>query len=436
MSDPHRLPAVAKPQHYDLRLAPDLEEERFEGSVGIDLTITEPTSTLVCNAADLDISKAVVVAGDTPIAPKVSIDEAAERVTLELDRELAPGESARVEIDFAGKFNPQLVGFYLSRFTDSEGNESKLATTQFEATHARNAFPCWDEPAYKATFSIALEIDPNHEAVSNAAELGRETLPNGRTAVQFAPTMVMSTYLVAFVVGPLAISEPVDVDGTPLRVVHVPGKEHLTSFALDVGAFGLRYLSDYFDIGYPGDKCDLVAIPDFAFGAMENLGCVTFREVLLLIDPDAATPPELQRAADVIFHELAHMWFGDLVTMAWWNGLWLKEAFATFMELRCTDAYRPEWQRWVDFGLSRTEAFDTDSLASTRPIEFTVESPADAEAMFDVLTYEKGASVVRMLEQHLGEERFQAAVRSYMNANAYGNADNRRPVGRDRGQHR
>jgi puromycin-sensitive aminopeptidase len=233
----------------------------------------------------------------------------------------------------------------------------------------------------------------------------------------------MSTYLVAFVVGPLVATNPVDVDGVPLRVAHVPGKEHLTPFAVDCGGFALRFFTDYYGIAYPGDKVDLVAIPDFAFGAMENLGCITFREVALLVDPDAATQQELQRVADVINHELAHMWFGDLVTMKWWNGIWLNEAFATFMEMKCTDAYRPEWQRWVDFGLSRSSAFETDSLASTRPVEFEVISPDEAEGMFDVLTYEKGAAVLRMLEQYLGEEPMRDGIRHYLATHAFGNTE-------------
>ncbi|MGH1503941.1 MAG: M1 family metallopeptidase, partial [Acidimicrobiales bacterium] len=337
-----------------------------------------------------------------------------------------------VELAFEGGFNDQLVGFYLSRFTDADGNPAKLATTQFEATHARKAFPCWDEPAAKATFDITIVAPAGTVAVANTAETVRTELDDGSTRFEFATTMKMSTYLVAFVIGPLEITDTVDVDGVPLRVVHVPGRGSrsgedseidLTSFALECGAFGLRYFSDYFGIPYPGDKVDLIAIPDFAFGAMENLGCITFREALLLIDPAAATQAELQRCADVIFHELAHMWFGDLVTMKWWNGLWLNEAFATFMEMRCTDAFRPHWQRWTDFGLTRTEAFGVDALASTRPIEFEVVSPEDAEGMFDILTYEKGAAVVRMLEQYLGEEPFRAGIRRYMAAHSYGNAE-------------
>jgi puromycin-sensitive aminopeptidase len=233
----------------------------------------------------------------------------------------------------------------------------------------------------------------------------------------------MSTSLVAFVVGPLELTAPVDVDGIPLRVAYPPGKQHLTDYAVEVGSFALRFFTDYYGIAYPGDKVDLVAIPDFAFGAMENLGCITFREIALLVDPERATQQELQRVADVINHELAHMWFGDLVTMKWWNGIWLNEAFATFMEMTCTHAFRPEWERWVDFGLTRTGAFDTDALTSTRPVEFEVVSPDDAEGMFDVLTYEKGAAVLRMLEQFLGAEPMRDGIRHYLATHAYGNTE-------------
>ena len=233
----------------------------------------------------------------------------------------------------------------------------------------------------------------------------------------------MSTYLVAWVVGPLEITDPVDVDGVPLRVACPPGKKHLTDFALEVGAFSLRFLADWYGIPYPGDKVDLIAIPDFSFGAMENLGCITFRETALLLDRDRAPQEDLQRITDVVAHELAHMWFGDLVTMAWWNGIWLNEAFATFMEMLTTDAYRPAWERWVDFGLARSAAFDTDSLSTTRPIEYEVLTPADAEGMFDVLTYEKGSSVVRMLQQYLRPDRFQAGIRHYLQTHSYGNTE-------------
>lgn len=417
MSDPYRLPTNAIPRHYRVRIEPDLSNETFTGSVEIDIELAAAANEIVLNSQDLNI----ITTSVNDQAVSCSIDDVAHRLTLTGD--FSAGD-ATVALSFSGSFNDQLVGFYLSRFADDAGVEHKIATTQFEATHARKAFPCWDEPAFKATFDLVMVIAQGDEAIANSAELSRTPTNDGRVEVAFATTMKMSTYLVAFVVGPLEMSETIDVDGTPLRVVHAPGRDpKLAEFALDVGAFALRYFSDYFGIGYPGDKVDLVAIPDFAFGAMENLGCITFREALLLVDPTSATQPELQRAADVINHELAHMWFGDLVTMKWWNGLWLNEAFATFMEMRCTDAYRPEWQRWVDFGLSRSAAFETDAMASTRPIEFQVTSPEEAEGMFDILTYEKGAAVVRMLEQFLGADNFRSGIRRYIRQHAYGNAE-------------
>jgi puromycin-sensitive aminopeptidase len=233
----------------------------------------------------------------------------------------------------------------------------------------------------------------------------------------------MSTYLVAFVVGPLVATDPVDVRGTPVRIVHVPGKADLTAFALEAAGHALEFFSDWFGIDYPAEKLDLLAIPDFAFGAMENLGCVTFREALLLVDPVRASRLELERVADVISHEIAHMWFGDLVTMRWWNGIWLNEAFATLMELLCVDHFRPEWQRWVSFGVERDAAMATDGLDATRPVEYQVGPPEEAQGMFDVLTYQKGAGVLRMLERYLGEERFRAGVRGYLEAHRFGNTE-------------
>ncbi|HEX2150018.1 MAG TPA: M1 family aminopeptidase, partial [Actinomycetota bacterium] len=310
-----------------------------------------------------------------------------------------------------------------SSFTDPDGRDRVIATTQFESTDARLAFPCWDEPDLKATFAVTLVVPDGVLALSNGAEVSNEPTADGRRRVVYAETMKMSTYLVAFVVGPLGITDPVDASGTPLRVAYPPGRDRLTDFALESGAFALKYFAGYYGIAYPAGKLDLVAIPDFAAGAMENLGCITFRETALLVDPGGATQQELQRVADVVHHEIAHMWFGDLVTMRWWNGLWLNEAFATFMEMKCTDAFRPQWDRWVDFGISRTAAFEVDSLESTRPIEFEVVSPKEADGMFDILTYEKGAAVLRMLEQYLGEDAFRDGVREYLKSNAYGNTD-------------
>jgi puromycin-sensitive aminopeptidase len=420
--NPYRLPREVVPRRYELTLAPDLGAASFNGAVAAAVDVVGPTDTVVLNAAELEIDEAWVEVDGRRIGATVTLDEETERATLALPETL-PAGTATVGLRFRGTLNDKLRGFYRSTFTDEGGTERVLACTQMESTDARRAFPCWDEPDFKAVFAVTLVVADGLLAISNGAEVSRSRTDDGRVAVRFADTIPMSSYLVAFVVGPLEVTDPVDVDGTPLRVVHPLGKGGLTRFATEVGAFCLRYFSEWFAIDYPGDKLDLVAIPDFAFGAMENLGCITFRERLLLIDPNTSTQAERQAVVDVIAHEIAHMWFGDLVTMKWWNGIWLNEAFATFMEMKATDAFRPDWQRWVDFGLSRSVAFDTDTLATTRPIEFPVVSPADADGMFDVLTYEKGASVVRMLEQYLGEDGFRAGLRRYMARHQLGNTE-------------
>ena len=420
-TDQYRLDRRAVPSHYRLTMEPDADAGTFTGAVAIDLDVTTATDTLVCNAADLDLTDAWVEAPDgTRHGATITTDPDTERASFATEATLSPG-AYRLYVGFAGRLDGKLRGIYRSTYTDTQGTEQHLVVTQFEATDARRAFPCWDEPSFKATFAVTLVVPAEHVAVSNAAEVGRTATDGGRVAVEFATTMVMSTYLVAFVVGPLEITDPVDAGGVPVRIVHPPGKGHLAHYGLEVAAFCLKYFADYYDIDYPGDKLDMVAIPDFAFGAMENLGCVTFREVLLLVDPSEATQPELQNVTDVIAHELAHMWFGDLVTMDWWEGIWLNEAFATFMEMAATDAFRPDWDRWTSFGVARTAAFDIDALRGTRPIEFPVVSPDEAEAMFDVLTYEKGAAVLRMFEQWLGPDEFRAGIRRYLADHSYGN---------------
>ena len=267
-------------------------------------------------------------------------------------------------------------------------------------------------------------VDEKLTAISNTRPIRLTPLPGtGKKEVVFADSIKMSTYLVAFIVGEFEGTEPVMVGSAPLRVWAVPGKGHLGTFGLQVGSFSLSFFSRYYDIPYPGDKLDLIAIPDFASGAMENLGAITFRETALLVDEEKATRSELERVADVVSHENAHMWFGDLVTMKWWNGLWLNEAFATFMEMLAVDAWKPEWRRWDSFTVSRAAAMQVDGLKSTRPIEFPVERPEEAAGMFDVLTYEKGASVLRMLEQYLGNDSFRDGIRLYLRRHAYANAE-------------
>ena len=417
-----RLPGGVAPRRYRIELDVDLDGAAFAGTVGIDIDITEAVGAIVCNAADLDITGAFITRGDRTGRLDAALDPESERLVLSdpAGEGFEPG-AARLHISFRGALNDRLRGFYRSTYTDDAGRTRTIAATQFQSTDARRTFPCWDEPAFKAVFEAALVVDEGLLAVSNTAETSRAPAGPGRVRIGFAPTMVMSAYLVAFVVGPLEATEPVTVDGVPIRVVHRPGRGAQTGFALEVAAHALEWYSRYYGIAYPSDKVDLVALPDFAFGAMENLGCVTFREVLLLVEEASASQPELERVAAVISHELAHMWFGDLVTMAWWEGIWLNEAFATFMETACTDAFRPDWKVWSSFGRARAAALAIDALAATRPVEYPVATPADAEDMFDVLTYEKGAALVRMLEQYLGAEAFRDGVRLYLRRHAYAN---------------
>jgi puromycin-sensitive aminopeptidase len=417
--DPYRLPRHAVPTRYDVELAPDLAAASFTGSVRIEVRIDGDVDDLTLNAVDLAIHDVTV--DGTPATHR--LDTSTERLTITPATPLAQGATCVVTITFTGTLNDLLKGFYRSTYRSDDGTEHVIATSQMQATDCRRAFPCWDEPDFKAVFGVTLVVDDGLLAISNGAEVERQRRDDGKVAVRFADTMPMSTYLVAFVVGPLEATEPIDVRGVPMRIVHVPGKSHLTSFGLDVGRFCLGWFQDYYGIAYPSDKVDLVALPDFAAGAMENLGCITFRENLLLVDPAVATQAEQELVADVVAHELAHMWFGDLVTMSWWNGIWLNEAFATFMEIAACDHYRPDWQRWTSFGLERSVAFETDSLHSTRPVEFEVRSPADADGMFDVLTYQKGGALLRMLEQFLGEERFREGVNHYLRTHAHGNTE-------------
>ncbi|MCC6141180.1 MAG: M1 family metallopeptidase [Nitrospira sp.] len=420
--DPYRLPRHVVPHRYDLRLEPDLRAATFSGLAVVTITVTRATSTIILNAVDLTISSATVE-GESGgrLDAAVELDHAMQRCRLTFSRSLPAGE-ARLTLVFQGTLNDHLRGFYRSTYKDQSGATHTMAATQFEATDARRAFPCWDEPDFKAVFAATLVIDPGLTAVSNTAILS-DSIESGKRVLRFADSMKMSTYLVAFIVGQLESTKPRLVGKTPLRLWTVPGKQPLTPFGLDIAAASLAFFEDYYGIPYPGDKLDLLAIPDFASGAMENLGAITFRETALLVDERTGTHAERERVADVVAHENAHMWFGDLVTMSWWNGLWLNEAFATFMEMLAVDAWKPEWKRWDAFGVSRAAAFSVDGLLSTRPIEYPVRAPKDADAMFDVLTYEKGASVLRMLEQHIGPAVFREGVRRYLRAHAYGNAD-------------
>ncbi len=417
--DPHRLPRHVLPRRYDLVLTPDLAAATFAGHVVITADVLATTRLIALNAIDLEIDSVYVDGQPSPF----SLDEDRERLLIGALSDVLPG-SVTIDISFRGVLNDKLRGFYRSTYRDETGTEHVVACTQMQSTDCRRAFPCFDEPDFKAVFGVTLAIDDGIMAVANGPETSRvRDDASGKYFVRFADTMIMSTYLVAFVVGRLEATEAVDVRGVPMRIVHVPGKGHLTAFGLDVGAKSLAWFTDYYGIPYADAKIDMIALPDFAAGAMENVGCITYRENLLLVDPATSTQIEKELVADVVSHELAHMWFGDLVTMKWWNGIWLNEAFATFMEIAAVDAYRPDWDRWTSFSLERSAAFEVDSLAATRSVEYEVRSPQDCEGMFDVLTYQKGGSLLRMLEQYLTTPRFRAGVRHYLDAHAYENTE-------------
>jgi len=417
----YRLPSTVTPDRYDLTLTPDLSAFTFTGEEWVAVKVHQATSEVVLNALELEIDSAVAERGGKSLTARVELEPARERAHFNFDEKLEPGDW-KLHIKFRGVLNDKLHGFYRSQYVDSAGKSHVAATTQFESTDARRALPCWDEPALKSVFKVTLVIDENLTAISNAGVERERKLGNGKKEVVFKDTIRMSTYLLAFIVGEFDATAPVDA-GTPLRVAHVPGKQALAGWAQQIGAFSLKFFANYYGIPYPGDKLDLIAIPDFAAGAMENLGAITFRETALLADDKTASRAELERIADVVSHENAHMWFGDLVTMRWWNGIWLNEAFATFMEMLAVDAWKPNWKRWESFSVSRAAAMAIDALKSTRSIEYTVLSPEDCRSMFDILTYEKGAAVLRMLEQFLGAENFRKGISLYLNKHKYANAE-------------
>jgi puromycin-sensitive aminopeptidase len=417
----YRLPSTVTPDRYDLTLTPDLSAFTFAGEEWVAVKVHQATAEVVLNALELEIDSASAERGGKSLIARVELEPARERAHFHFTEKLEPGDW-KLHIKFRGILNDKLHGFYRSQYVDSAGKSHVAATTQFESTDARRALPCWDEPALKSVFKVTLVIDENLTAISNAGVERERKLGNGKKEVVFKDTIRMSTYLLAFIVGEFDATAPVDA-GTPLRVAHVPGKQALAGWAQQIGAFSLKFFANYYGIPYPGDKLDLIAIPDFAAGAMENLGAITFRETALLADDKTASRAELERIADVVSHENAHMWFGDLVTMRWWNGIWLNEAFATFMEMLAVDAWKPNWKRWESFSVSRAAAMAIDALKSTRSIEYTVLSPEDCRSMFDILTYEKGAAVLRMLEQFLGAESFRKGISLYLNKHKYANAE-------------
>lgn len=418
-----RLSNSIIPETYKLTIEPDLAGASFQGDETIALRLLEAVDEIVINTAEIKINTAVLRSADGKIFPlKVSTNEDAQQSSLRLESKAAAGQYT-LELQFSGILNNKLRGFYLSTYKDAGGKQQSIATTKFEPSDARRAFPCFDEPHFKATFQVSLLIDQELTAIANTKLISEEILAGGKKLMHFAPSIKMSSYLVAYMVGLFVPSKAVTSNGIEIRIWTVPGKEHLCEFALRWAKDSLDYFEKYFEKSYAGDKLDLIAIPDFASGAMENFGAITFRETALLVDESRATLPEMKRVAEVICHENAHMWFGDLVTMSWWNGLWLNEAFATFMAAKAVDEFMPSWKFWESFNIEKAGAMRIDGLHASRSIEFPVATPEDARAMFDVLTYEKGCAILRMLELYIGEEVFRKGCSIYMHRHAFANTE-------------
>ncbi|UXI21652.1 26S proteasome non-ATPase regulatory subunit 1 [Sarcoptes scabiei] len=422
-----RLPTAIVPINYRIKLIPNLEQLTFEGEECVEVKIDQPTERIVLNSSELVINQTDAnsnfVVGDEKISIKeIQYDADDEKTTLLLSKSLPVGFGF-LNLSFRGTINDKLRGFYKSKYIGPDGLPRITAVTQFEPTSARFAFPCWDEPAIKATFDITMVVpnDGKTCAISNMAIAKEESSNNLRT-VTFHRTPIMSTYLLAFVVGEFDYIEAKSKHGVLVRVYAQLGKSELGRLALDVATKSLDYYTDYFKIPYPLDKLDLIAVSDFEAGAMENWGLVTYRETCLLIDAANSSSIRKQNVALTVAHELAHQWFGNLVTMEWWTHLWLNEGFATFMEYLCIDCLSPEFNVWNQFVSDvLSEALHLDSLDNSHPIEIPVGHPSEIDEIFDNISYSKGASVIRMLYYYIGDEAFRKGMNLYLSRHSYKN---------------
>ena len=411
-----RLPETARPENYKLTFTPDLDNAKFEGDETIAIQVLKPTSEITLNAVDIDFHDVSIMSGGSTQKARVTPQKENEMVVLAVDKPLVPG-SATIHITYSGILNDEMRGLYLGK--DDQGR--KYAATQFEATDARRAFPSFDEPAYKATFDITAVAPKGMAAISNQKVISDTAGPADKHTVKFATTAKMSSYLAALVVGNFEYVEG-EADGIPIRVYATTGKKDTGKFALESAEHILSYYDKYFGIKYPYGKLDLVGLPDFSAGAMENTGCITFREVILLIDEKQGSIDLKKTIVSVIAHEMAHQWFGDLVTMSWWDDVWLNEGFATWMSSKPSQAWKPEWNFNLDDVSGSGGTMNVDSLANTRPIHQAADTPAQIQELFDGIAYGKAAAVLRMLESYLGEEIFRAGVNAYLKQHQYANA--------------
>ncbi|WCJ29383.1 aminopeptidase M1 [Euphorbia peplus] len=413
-----RLPKFAVPKRYDIRLKPDLSACTFAGSVLIELEIVSETHFIVLNAADLTVNSSSVSFSSSKLI-KVELVEEDEILVLEFSESLPLGVGV-LSIGFDGVLNDKMKGFYKSTY-ELHGEKKNMAVTQFEPADARRCFPCWDEPACKAKFKITLDVPSELVALSNMPVLD-EKVNGPLKTVSYQETPLMSTYLVAVVVGLFDYVEDHTSDGIKVRVYCQVGKADQGKFALNVAVKTLELYKVYFAVQYPLPKLDMIAIPDFAAGAMENYGLVTYRETALLFDDKHSAAANKQRVATVVAHELAHQWFGNLVTMEWWTHLWLNEGFATWVSYLAADSLFPEWKVWTQFLDESTEGLRLDGLEESHPIEVEIKHASEIDEIFDAISYRKGASVIRMLQSYLGADNFQRSLAAYIKKHAYSNA--------------
>jgi aminopeptidase N/puromycin-sensitive aminopeptidase len=407
-----RLPGGVHPEHYSLTLTPDLKAATFTGEEAIDVVLDVPSKTITLNA--IEIKFLSVKAGSQ--TAEVSEDKVKEQVTLSFPEPLPAGK-ATLRISYIGILNDKLRGFYLSKT-----KTRNYAVTQFEPTDARRAYPSFDEPALKATYDVTLVIDAADTAISNTQIVSDTPGPiPGKHTLKFATTPKMSTYLVAFLVGDFKCTSG-KADGVPIRACSTPDKVSMTKFAVESAEYILSYYNKYFGIKYPMPKLDMVALPDFEAGAMENFGCITYRETDLLVDEKSGSIPAKKRVAVVVAHEMAHQWFGDMVTMQWWDNLWLNEGFASWMETKPVAKWKPEWNFPQDDAQELDNTLNLDSQKTTRTIRAKAETPDEINEMFDGIAYGKAGAVLGMVENYLGEETFRQGVHNYLAAHLYANA--------------
>lgn len=421
-----RLSKNVLPQKYQLLIRPDMEAFTFTGEETISITITEETKKITLHSKDIEVLNANIRLGKQVFeALKISYNTTAETVSIEFAKKL-PVVKAKLQLYFRGVISDDLRGFYRSQY-EQDGETKHIATTQFESTDARRAFPCFDEPAQKAIFNLKLVIPKHLSAISNTMEIptpaGIEH-DEGYKVVTFASTPKMSTYLLAYIIGDFESIETLTKDNVKIRIFTTKGKKHQAKFALETAKRSLEFLNAYFAIPYPLPVLDLIAIPDFSSAAMENWGAVTFREAALFVDENNTAFANKQHVAEVIAHELVHQWFGNLVTMEWWTHLWLNESFASFMAYIVMDDLFPEWKIWTRFTMhDHVNALELDSLENTHPIEVEVHHPSQISEIFDAISYDKGASVLRMLLQYIGPDQFRDGLRYYLKKHSYKNTE-------------